>query len=104
MEKLLFHLSIIMKDWNKTSEQVDWVGSRDGAYAISWTEFEQITKDEKMPSEDQIVIVFQDGSWIWVDEYDGSPYFRYATPPKKMINAHSFSKLSELPRLPYPQP
>lgn len=104
MEKLLFYLAKTFEAWHKTTEQVAWVGSRDGAYAVSWTEFQELAKDAGMPNQDQVVIVFQDGSWMWVDEYDGSPYFRYSEMPKKMVDAHKYSSLQELPTPPWPHP
>ena len=64
---------------HKYSEQdVLWIGSSSGEYAISWEEFEVIADfeyDNGFGGQEVkciLVAVLRDGSWLERDEYDGA--------------------------------
>lgn len=62
------------------------VRSRDGQYAISWQEFAKIadqTYDSgygsaEVPSD--LIVEFEDGTYLYRDEYDGAEGWEYTTP------------------------
>ena len=79
MTNLLEETMMVMNKYGYKPEHVDWVGSRDGMYAISWEEFEKIASivnydDSRIGSQEiakDLVIVFHDNSWLERREYDG---------------------------------
>ena len=79
-----------------TEEDVDWVGSEDGKFAISWDEFVKIADveyDEGFGSANiavDLVVVFVDGTSMWRGEYDGSEWWEYSVPRKKAPDARPF--------------
>jgi hypothetical protein len=64
-------------------EDVDWIGSRDGEYAMSWAEFEKIADFEYNDGYGaaeiavDLVVVFKDGSYMVRQEYDGSESWEF---------------------------
>jgi hypothetical protein len=87
---------ISVKEINK---KVLWVGSYDGEYAISWEEFCKL-KPQKYYSgfgEQEIahdlVVVFEDGSYLERYEYDGSECWHYKKTPQISNNPKKFKKL-----------
>lgn len=87
-----------LKESDKTSEDVHWVGSRDGKYAISWQEFEKIADDEyydgyggQEVATDLVVV--GDDWWLERHEYDGAEWWEYKTMPIRLEDAVPFSKV-----------
>jgi len=73
---------------NKTWEDVSWIGGHD--FYISTEQFKEAAKDTNYycgyGSEEvavDLVICFNDGSWLSRAEYDGSEWWRYNTRPQK---------------------
>ena len=93
---IIYETKMEVEDINKN---VAWVGSRDGEFAISWDEFlsindyaydsgygaQHIAKD--------LVVVFEDGSYLERVEYDGSEAWNFSETPKKSDNPKPFKKL-----------
>jgi hypothetical protein len=70
----------------KTTEDVMWVGSRDGKYAISWEQFESIANveyDAGYGGQEVVMdlVVVGHGWWLSRGEYDGSEWWNYNSPP-----------------------
>jgi hypothetical protein len=90
-----------LADRGKTPDDVQWVGSKDGEYAISWDEFAVIAEDVHYDSDygaqevaTDIVVV---GKNWWMDrgEYDGSEWWDFhVKPTKKRGNTKSFTKVA----------
>lgn len=63
---------------SKTSDDISWIGSRDGEYACTWTQFKELADFEydcgfgAQEVASDLVIVFTDNSWLSRYEYDGS--------------------------------
>lgn len=77
--------------------KVDWVGSKDGKYAMSWDEFESKFKDLEYDSgfgsqkiAVDLVVVFTDGSWLEREEYDGAEHWANKSMPVRQEDAKSF--------------
>lgn len=86
-----------IQDLGKNDADVAWVGSVDGEFAISFEEFRVMASftydagidgDEILPT---LVVVFNDGSWLERNEYDGSSWWEYKRTPIRSENATSFS-------------
>ena len=74
--------------YNKTWDDVSWIGGRD--FYISIEQFKEAAKDTNYycgyGSEEvavDLVICFNDGSWLSRAEYDGSEWWRYNSYPQK---------------------
>lgn len=81
---------------DKTIEDVDWVGSDDGKYVISWNEFAKIANIDYYSGFGlqyiamDLVVVFNDGSYLYREEYDGSEGWSYAKTPRRQYGAKTF--------------
>jgi len=80
-----------------TPDDVSWVGSRDGFYAISWKEY-RLAADITYYSgfgginiPRDLVVVFKNGSWLKRDEYDGEEWWKYILPPKRTLSHQKFT-------------
>jgi len=89
----------VLKRIGKKPEDVSWVGSKDGEYAIDWNEFKKIANKEydsgfgaQVVARD-LVIVFRDNSWLERSEYDGAESWKYISPPKRKPNAKKFKHI-----------
>lgn len=80
-----------------SGRKVDWVGSMDGKYAMSWDEFKNKFKDleydsgfgsQKIASD--LVVVFTDGGWLEREEYDGAEHWVDKFTPVRKEGAKSF--------------
>jgi len=84
---------------NKQENDVDWVGSRDGKYAINWNQFKAIGNikyDSGFGGQEiapDLVIVFKDGTWLERHEYDGSEWWEYKETPQRQKEATPFTKI-----------
>ena len=74
--------------YNKTWDDVSWIGGRD--FYISIEQFKEAAKDTNYYCGNgreevavDLVICFNDGSWLSRAEYDGSEWWRYNSYPQK---------------------
>jgi len=84
-----------------TVDDVSWVGSADGKYAISWEEFEEIAREVDYDSgfgaqevACDLVVVFSDDTWLEREEYDGSEWWRYCRSPRRRPDARPFTEVA----------
>lgn len=82
-----------LKYLQKTPEDVDWVGTSDGEYSVTWDEFVEIAKNIKYDAgygsvyiNMQLVVVFKDQSWLEREDYDGAENWIRKKAPKKRKN------------------
>lgn len=80
-----------------SGRKVDWVGSMDGKYAMSWDEFKDKFKyveyDSSFGAQEiasDLVVVFTDGSWLEREEYDGAEHWVDKFTPVRGEGAKSF--------------
>lgn len=70
-----------------TSNDVLWVGSSDGNYALDWNRFAQVANIEYdagyggQEIASDLVVVFNNGAWLERTEYDGSEDWSYQSRP-----------------------
>lgn len=67
-----------------TTQDVSWVGSANGEYAMPWVDFEPVAAGVNYDSgyggseiPGDLVVVFTDGSWLARGEYDGSEWWDF---------------------------
>lgn len=88
-----------IKDCHKTTDDVMWVGSKDGKYAIDWRNFERIADvdyDDGYGGQEiakDLVIVFFGDSYLDRREYDGAEWWEFNEVPQMRPDAEIFSKL-----------
>lgn len=67
-------------------DQITFIGSHDGVYGMSWTEFEHLADVEYHSGygaaevATDLIIVFADGKRMWRSEYDGAEGWDYDPP------------------------
>jgi hypothetical protein len=99
MTNLLEETRIDIQSSGHTPTQVAWVGSRDGKYAISWegfTKLANIKYDSGYGGQEvanDLVIVFNDGTWLERSEYDGSEAWTYNRMPVRQLGAKPFARV-----------
>ena len=83
-------------------EQVIWVGSDNGHYAMNWGSFSRIAKDVNYDSDfglaeiyTELVIIMNDGSWFSRGEYDGKEWWDYNTCPKRRLDSIPFKLVNK---------
>ena len=73
---------------NKEISDITFIGSKTGVYGCTWTQYEKIADiayDSSYGSTQiaqDLIILFNDGTWLSREEYDGSEWWRYNKPPK----------------------
>lgn len=83
----------------KTTDDVMWVGSKDGKYAIDWRDFERIADidyDDGYGSQEiakDLVVVFFGDCYLDRREYDGAEWWEFNEAPQMRPDAEIFSKL-----------
>ncbi|MCC7667450.1 hypothetical protein [Liquorilactobacillus satsumensis] len=89
-----------LSEKDKTVDDISWIGSRDGHFAMSWKDFydhfKNITYDNGYGGQeivDDLVVVLQDGSWLERSEYDGAEDFQYGSTPVLDSNSKTFDKI-----------
>ncbi len=93
MTNLLNETIGVIEELNKTSEDIDFIGSDDGEYACDWLTFNNLANVEYDSGfggnevASNLVILFKDGTWLSRGEYDGSEWWDYNVAPKKSPNA-----------------
>jgi len=84
----------------KTPAHVSWVGSKDGRYALDWPAFAAIADveyDDGHGSQEiaaELVVVFDDGSWLQRGEYDGAEWWDYCATPQRRADARPFTQVT----------
>ena len=77
----------VIEESNMSVDDVEWVGSCDGAWVMSWDWFASISDIDYdsgygAPEVAQdLVVVFRDGSWLERYEYDGAECWRHKRRP-----------------------
>lgn len=101
----MFIVQEIIELVNQHTEDISWIGSEDGKFAMSWDEFSDKFKDTNYDNgfggceiDPNLVVVMNDGRWADRGGYDGSEYFEEhwaqdGTTPEKKPNAARFSKI-----------
>ena len=88
-----------LKDNNKTPEDVLWVGSQDGKFAISWNEFIKLSENfeydagfgaQEVASN---LVVVGDNWWLERSEYDGSESWEFKSIIKRSENSKKFKEI-----------
>lgn len=79
-------------------DEVKWVGSSDGTYAISWDEFCEIAKinyDDGYGGQEiaEDLVVVGTNWWMTRGEYDGSEWWEFHTKPKIGKKPKKFTKV-----------
>jgi len=80
----------------QTVESVKWVGSIDGDFSISFEEFKKLADfeyDSDLGGAEicpMLVIVFNDGSWIERNEFNGSSWWEYKKTPVEGVIPRPF--------------
>lgn len=94
---LLTETSEILAQNGKSGDEVRWVGSKDGRYAISWQEFASIAADvvydsgyggNEIASE---LVVVGDDWWLERGEYDGAEWWDFKCQPQRLLDAQQFN-------------
>lgn len=86
---------------NHIEQDVMFVGSYDGKYRINWSEFEEIANFEydnghgSQEIASDLIVYFNDGSWLERCEYDGSEWWFFVD-FKSFSNNDSYKKFSKL--------
>jgi len=88
----------VLKKYGKSPKDVKWVGSKDGKYAITWSEFKKIADviyDNGCGSQEvakDLVVVGEDW-WLERCECDGSEWWEFKTLPVRQPEAIKFTKV-----------
>lgn len=89
---------------DKSIDQVKWIGSIDGNFAIKWDEFITIADIEYDSSygSNKIamdLVVVADNWWLERHEYDGSEWWEFKEMPHLMDNFKPFKRVTSDDRL-----
>lgn len=92
-------------------DDIEWVGSNDGRYAIYWDEFKEIAKDyeydtycysEKItPVPEDLVVVFSNMGWLsryWNDGHIGWSYHKF---PRIIHDPTGMTEIQKITKLPH---
>lgn len=82
---------------NHTPDNISWIGTRNGEYAISWKEYQQISDftyysgfgGTNIPRD--LIVVFTDRTWLERCEYDGEEWWQYVSIPEQSPSANKFT-------------
>lgn len=76
-----------LKSWKKKPRDIKFIGSLSSGHSCTWEEFEELANFEydsgfggQVVASD-IVILFEDGSYMNRGEYDGSEWWEYVYSP-----------------------
>lgn len=95
---LLTETEEILENHSLTPGDVQWVGSRNGKYAISWYEFSKLANKEYDEGYggtnvvDDLVVVGKDW-WMERHEYDGSEWWEFKQIPVRKEDAVPFNSV-----------
>ena len=97
---LLKETEHVLKIFKKKPVDIDWIGSKDGKYAINWEQFKNlagsIDYDAGYGAQEiarDLVVVFKDGDWLIRDEYDGAESWELQSLPKKRVRSKPIYRL-----------
>ena len=96
MKKILEETKKEIQDIGK---KVSWIGSECGTFAMSEKEFFELNEvlyDDGFGGQEiakDLVVVFEDGSWLKRCEYDGSEWWEYECVPTKIKKPNKFIKI-----------
>ena len=100
MTNLLEETLKVLKYLQIDEEEVAWVGSDNGAYAIPWGDFKKIASKTNYDGgyggqeiAEDLVVVFKDNSWLERQEYDGSEWWSYKKAPERQKKAKTFTRV-----------
>jgi hypothetical protein len=94
MSNLLTETKYDIKASGHTPDQIIFIGSEDDGYSCTWQQFKELSNQEydsgfgAAEVAIDLVIVFDDGSKMWREEYDGSENWSYSSPfvmPEKKL-------------------
>lgn len=90
-----------IKDSGKKIDDVLWVGSSDGEYAITWNKFAEISNREYdsgfgANEVNSSLVVVGKNWWLERGEYDGSEWWEYKELPKKATSAKECNTVFEI--------
>ena len=89
MVNLLDETLMVLKGLDKTIEDISWIGSTKTKEVCSWNKFAEMANfkyDNGYGSQevrDDLVIVFNDGSFLHRREYDGSEWWEHIKTPER---------------------
>ena len=94
MTNLLKETEHVLKWFKKKPADIDWIGSKNGKYAIDWEQFKNLAAsidyDAGFGAQEiarDLVVVFKDGDWLVRDEYDGAETWELQSLPKKRVRS-----------------
>lgn len=96
---LLSETTQAMQRWAVTIDEIEWIGSSDGAYAINWEKFAALanfTYDSGWGSQEvarDLVIVGTDW-WMSRYEYDGSEGWEFHRKPTRIAETRLFTSVN----------
>ena len=100
MTNLLKETEHVLKIYKKKPSDIDWIGSKDGKYAIDWERFKNLAAsidyDAGFGAQEiarDLVVVFKDGDWLVRDEYDGAETWELQSLPKKRVRSKPIYRL-----------
>lgn len=86
MTNLLSETLESIKNSGHTVKDIEFIGSNDGRYSMTWDEF-SILADREYDNGfggqevvSDLVVKFRDGQTMWRGEYDGSEWWNYSCP------------------------
>lgn len=80
---LLWETAGILNELEYSTNDIAFIGSRDGKYSCSWNEFKILANknyDNGFGAPEvatDLIILFKNNSWIERDSYDGSEWWKY---------------------------
>lgn len=86
----------ILKENNKTSDNVLWVGSSNGKFVIEWCQFKYFAASVNYHNGyggaeiATDLVVVGDGWWLERDEYDGSEWWDFKRIPIWLSDSNKF--------------
>ena len=99
MINLLDETQKVLKSYNYTWEDIDWIGGCD--FSISIDNFREVAMDAEYASgygaqevADDLLIVMKDKTWFSRREYDGSEWWAYHKLPRKPEREEYISALT----------
>lgn len=86
-----------LTDIGKKETDILWVGSEDGTLAMGWETFKNKFKGVYYDAgfgaskiADDLVVVFNDNTWLEREEYDGAECWAYKEAPKRKPSSHGY--------------
>jgi len=89
----------------KNPEDIEWIGSKDGKFSVTWDEFMKLPQTAYVPNYTGPacdLVVVGDGWWMELDAVDDEYYvfWSYREVPQRLSKSEQlFSVVSELPQV-----